>query len=894
MVLLLVPLFAHADAEAWVEYQADTKTLTFRYDEFKDQINATAKYDLSIDSSSKPGWISDSNTRENVTKVVFTNDFANVRPTNCTHWFWDMVNLSTIEGMEYFNTSKVTDMGYMFYRCVSLTSLDLSHFDTSNVTTMESMFSNMKLTSLDLSKFNTEKVVSMKNMFYYCDNLTDVNVTSFVISRSSTLYGMFDHCKSLIELNLTSFDISGMYNKNGIDRMFRYCTKLRNILVNVWAFSISDWGSELDSFCKDLFSNATSLPNFDRNWTNHLKCKDMSQGGYLNHNGYTPTKWVEYQESTSTLTFHYDRFEGFTDATGKYDFNKGDTVPEWLGKNITKVVFDKEMKKARPTTCYHWFDGMDKLTTIEGINYLNTSEVTNMAGMFEGSSQLDSLDLTGFNTSKVKDMSSMFASCTLLNNIFAADTFVVADNVKGDKMFEGCMGLPVYDYEKVDKTKAIDITLGGYINFTNVATPAWVEYVENTSTLIFHSDKLRACAEGNKTFDFDPSITTNFKKWYDINPETVVISRDFRNVKLQNCTFWFYNKTSLKEIMGMQNLNTSKLTRMDGMFGNCTSLTSLDMTSLDLSGVTNTNDMFLGCSNLKNIYVSANFSLPSRMTSTDMFRDCTQLPNFDSSNVTKDKANYVDGYFTLCRNFTVGDKTYSVYGTDPVCNDNVKIENNELLSSDFIFKFDNSHSASYHRDVTNSWNTLCLPFAFDASSQNGNCKFYGITEVSSDVISVKEVTGEVKAGKPLLVYTTQDSFDVSGEPSTKIVLSPLDDTNMVGTFKRISIKYADYTYFIAKNKFWNSLNTLINTQSQIKVSPYRAYITTSSSSGTKPVSLDISTDNTDDISNIAATVVSDMLHDSQLYDIQGRRLMTPTRGLVIVKKNGITRKMVIK
>ena len=181
MMLLLVPSLAMADKQAWVEYQEGTATLTFHYDENKEATTATAKYDLNS-GSDKPGWVSDKNPKKTVTTVVFDSCFVDARPTTTARWFYTFTKLNTIKGIEWLNTSKVTDMSYMFYRCVGMTELDLSHFDTSNVTTMESMFSNMELTELDLSSFNTGKVTSMKNMFYYCNNLKSLNLTSFNVT----------------------------------------------------------------------------------------------------------------------------------------------------------------------------------------------------------------------------------------------------------------------------------------------------------------------------------------------------------------------------------------------------------------------------------------------------------------------------------------------------------------------------------------------------------------------------------------------------------------------------------------------------------------------------------------------------------------------------------------
>ena len=90
------------------------------------------------------------------------------------------------------NTSKLTNMGYMFSYCSGLTSLDLSSFDTSNVTSMYYMFNNCnKLTSLDLSNFNTSKVTDIFNMFYRCSGLISLDLSNFNTSNVIYMNGMF-------------------------------------------------------------------------------------------------------------------------------------------------------------------------------------------------------------------------------------------------------------------------------------------------------------------------------------------------------------------------------------------------------------------------------------------------------------------------------------------------------------------------------------------------------------------------------------------------------------------------------------------------------------------------------------------------------------------------------
>ena len=140
------------------------------------------------------------------------------------------------------------------------------------------------------------------------------------------------------------------------------------------------------------------------------------------------------------------------------------------------------MVNASPTRTFCWFYSLYNLTTIEGLAYLNTSEVTtmsgmfgicysltslnvssfntakveNMSGMFTSSSSLTSLDVSNFNTGKVTDMSYMFQGCESLKTIYCNDAWNPSSS---DDMFYDCTSLvggngTKYDDSKTDKTYA--------------------------------------------------------------------------------------------------------------------------------------------------------------------------------------------------------------------------------------------------------------------------------------------------------------------------------------------------------------------------------------------------------------------------------------------------------
>ena len=114
----------------------------------------------------------------------------------------DCSSLTSITFGDYFNTSNVKDMSYMFYYCSALTELDLSGFDTSNVKDMSYMFSNCtSLKAIDLSSIDASKVNTMDSMFEGCESLSSIQFPSSTFGVN-TIASMFKDCKSLPSLSL--------------------------------------------------------------------------------------------------------------------------------------------------------------------------------------------------------------------------------------------------------------------------------------------------------------------------------------------------------------------------------------------------------------------------------------------------------------------------------------------------------------------------------------------------------------------------------------------------------------------------------------------------------------------------------------------------------------------
>jgi surface protein len=202
--------------------------------------------DEEVEISNTPSLPNDSNT-----VVVYFNKFK--EDVSLRYLFYKGTSITNID-LSNFNTSNVTDMSYMFYYCSSLTSLNLSNLDTSNVTNMYSMFSGCsKLTSLDVSSFNTSKVTNMGYMFNSCSLLTSLDVSSFNTSKVTNMGYMFGSCSLLTLFDLSKFDTSKVIDMGA---MFAHCKLLTSL-------NLSNFDTSNTTEMQSLFYNCSSLTSLD-------------------------------------------------------------------------------------------------------------------------------------------------------------------------------------------------------------------------------------------------------------------------------------------------------------------------------------------------------------------------------------------------------------------------------------------------------------------------------------------------------------------------------------------------------------------------------------------------------------------------------------------------------
>ena len=738
---------------AYAVFEGSTGTLTFKCSPSKSE----GAYDLNSD------WYA---IRENIKKVVFDASFANARPTSCDHWFAYCPNLTTIEGIEYFNTENVTNMRYMFGGCRSLKSLDLTNFNTENVTDMYSMFYKCtSLESLDLTNFNTAKVTNMESMFHKCFALKTIYASDKFVTDQVT-----------------------------------------------------------ESTC--MFSDCLNLKDYTSSKEDHTYANCGPTGYFTYGRGY-----AMFDGATGTLTFSYKGFK----PEGAYELNEGGNTPEWISKNsyVKKVVFDASFANARPASCYKWFCGCVNLAQIEGIEYLNTEEVTNMAWIFKGCSNLKSLDVSKFNTAQVTDMSYMFTHCWGLESLDVSR--LNTENVTNmENMFLYCSN---------SKLTSLDVS-----NFNT-------EKVTNMSCMF----------RGNSN----------------------LTSLDLSNFNTQDVKDMSYMLMDCRGLtsLNLSGFNTPNVENMSGMFNGCYDLTTIYVSDKFVTTkVSDGTDMFYGCTSLKGAikYEDSSYGYPEYSEGNNDHTYANYKTGYFTKLVGKngnDKIGAVGEVLTAESLALADDKDFEAYEPFTAKTATYTRTLKEGTSwATLCLPFEVSLADQNFR-------------AFELLSADETTNTVELKEIETSIAAGTPVIIKMKEGQ------TAHSFSVANKEianNVKTAATVDGSYQLQGLYtKKVFDKDADNNCYIVKgDKLMNPTKLLENTSTtQVGSMPFRAYMVdnTSSSAGAKMFSIAIG-DNTTAIDSLNTIADGNAIY----YDLQGNRLSAPQKGINIVKRGSKTMKVIIK
>ena len=231
--------------------------------------------------------------------------------------------------LSHFDTSQVTNMEAMFRGMSNLTTLNLSSFDTSQVTNMSSMFTYMyKFTTLDLSSFNTSKVTDMNHMFENMSNLTTLDLSNFDTSQVTDMRSMFVYMHNLTTINLSHFDTS---NVTDMGNMFYGAYNLTNL-------DLSSFNTSKVTDMSAMFYNMYNITTIDLSNFDTSQVTDMGDMFYLSdedeHKDKLEKIYVNNDFNTAKLIRFYDMFRNRNKLRGGngsyYIYQPNVDIRSWL------------------------------------------------------------------------------------------------------------------------------------------------------------------------------------------------------------------------------------------------------------------------------------------------------------------------------------------------------------------------------------------------------------------------------------------------------------------------------------------------------------------------------------------------------------------------------------
>lgn len=802
MLMLLQPVMAQTqDPIMYARLNRETQTLTLYYD-----TNFVEGNDQGISHS--PLW-QQLDERKKKKSVVFDESFKDARPKDCGSWFWFFEALTTIEHLDYLNTSEVDDMRLMFSSCASLETLDLSSFNTEKVKYMYAMFDGAKnLRSIKLPKgFIGSSVTDLNATFKGCESLTELDLSGSNSENVKDMKAMFYGCRALSKLDLTDFKTGQVTT---MENMFCICSTLETL-------DVSSFNTENVTTMLGMFNNCSSLRSLDLPGFNTANVTQMSS---------------MFNKCSSLRSLDLSSF------------------------NTRKVTQMQSM-----------FEGCTNLESID-LSSFDTENMKSMTGMFFSCTKLETLDLSSFATPKMVSMVDAFSNCKNLKKIYVTSAFTTDKVTLDFSIFDGCVNLPNYNPNKT----GVEMAHTGEGGYLTAATASWVRWDAPTGTLSFHRGATKPAGDNilglgygkNPEWDthaaeiqkvvfkagFRDETHTTCSNWFNgctnltsiegienlntsnvknmsgmfalcSNLETLDLSH-FNTEKVTTMAQMFYGCTKLHDL-NISSFNTENVTSMNQMFGGCSSLDSLDLSHFNAKGVlyhglyamfsgcsslkfldvsnfpadkprmqldamfkgcsslqmldlssfntgmaNSATDMFDGCSALKTIYVSDHFEIPYGVKSSNMFRDCHLLKgaiSFEPTKKNETYANYKSGYLTK----KVGTNGNEIIGATGylLTIDALPLDDSKAYT---LYEDCDVNNASYEREVKSEWATLCLPYTIQPSSEDNTCYFYTLKSVGAKSVELMRVEeGVIEAGQPVVVRkknAEQTSFCVVSGTAT--------------------------------------------------------------------------------------------------------------------------------
>ena len=546
--------------------------------------------------------------------------------------------LTEITGLENWNTTNVQDMHGIFQADGKLTTLNVSNWDTTNAINMKGLFNDCSsLINLDLSGWNTDNVEDMHAMFSNCISLTTIgNIKKWNTSNVTDMAWMFNMCNSLETQDVSGWNTSNVTDMNNL---FSNCYKMTKLDVSGWDTSNV---TNMDYMFNNLNCLTLNLANF--NWGN---VTDNFDGMFRTTNTTSP----------SLVRLNLPSYDMNTNLGTDFLLNQTNLkfVKCENKNNIVKITDQLPTRPANDPGKIYTKIALSEFTDI----VISTLAAKNwsIVSVSEGLQVL----------AKYKFAKSIWCSMLPvinrpdkeLTNYFIEDEYLDTESITVNYIGVTENQTTVPANEIVTRTiYYIEGDLSGTANAIRFGpdgtAPTEYEKKQCSSLLniieldLSYYEKLtgliRYCTNVSSMnitkYPTVPLIGIGIESAFASAKSLTsldVSNFDVRNVYSLQWTF--YDMTSITNITGLETWNISNVTSTRNMFDKCYKLTSIDVSSFNTSNVKNMYCMFANCQKLTEIVGIENFITTNVRNMEGMFANCNSLTSldvskFDTRNVT--------------------------------------------------------------------------------------------------------------------------------------------------------------------------------------------------------------------------------------------------------------------
>ena len=560
----------------------------------------------------------------NFTTADFTN-FYTGELTNVKDMFNGCSKISSVVLTQYFMTGSVTDYSGMFKNCSSAEVIDISGLDisSSDDLNLESMFegcANLKNIPIDSL---TIKPSNLKNTFKDCVLLENLDLSGWNTSNLTSLEGTFSGCTALRVIKMTGWDMSRI---TSLKQTFKGLTALQIIENDTWNLALCEDMSETFAGCSALTSlntaNIKTSAKLRSTQGTFLDCSSLTDIDVSNMNTVSVSDMSSMFKNCSSLTqiSGLDKMNTSSAASMSYMFAYTDSID---------TLYLRSFDTARVSNFEGMFFGtanINSLTTINASRKFVVNDAAKDQEMFKNNTNLAGVNGSNVTTFDAANVKGDYAYINYLKRkpgYFTGWTVdIKKDNFKNavkNTVVDEVIHVPTDDYSLEEVKNIANVKKIDDGKNRTCEAYAWNETENGRSVIKWWS---------NADMTYLPADCSSFFNTNDYSNLRSFSFVGFETDKITNMNNMFSGKTNLVNIEFGEEFDAYNITSMSNTFNGCTALTKLEMPDWETAHLQLLNLTFAGCSKLQTVDMS-NWDMTHVTTVEKMFQKDVELTSID-------------------------------------------------------------------------------------------------------------------------------------------------------------------------------------------------------------------------------------------------------------------------